>query len=163
MVNRVGYMHQEQGTDLVARAVAALGLAALAVIHVVDLPATLGPTPFVGAGYFVIIAAAVVTAGVMITRSHWLAWAAACGVAITAMGGYVLTRAVPGGFLGDHSDFGNWRCPLGLAALSVEAILVLLGALAAWHSRGRARRLAPQPVTNPGQPRIPEYSQRGSA
>jgi hypothetical protein len=31
-----------------------------------------------------------------------------------AMGGYVLTRALPGGFLGDHGDVGNWRCPLGI-------------------------------------------------
>jgi hypothetical protein len=145
---------------MVARAVAALVLAALAVIHVVDLPATLGPTPLVGAGYFAIIAAAVVTAGVMITRSHWLAWASACGVAISAMGGYVLTRAIPGGFLGDHADVGNWRCPLGLAALSVEAILILLVVLALWQTRGRARRLATQPSPRPAQPRIPEFSQR---
>ena len=34
-----------QGTEVIARAVGALALAALAVIHVVDLPATLGPTP----------------------------------------------------------------------------------------------------------------------
>jgi hypothetical protein len=114
----------------------------------------------VGAGYFAIIAAAVVTAAVMITRTHWLAWAAACGVAIMAMGGYVLTRAVPGGFLGDHTDVGNWRCPLGLAALSVEAILILLVVLAAWQSRGRARRVPPQPTSNSVRPRIPEFSQR---
>ena len=104
---------QAQGADVIARAVGALALAALAVIHVVDLPGTLGPTPLVGAGYFAIIAAAVVTGGVMITRSHWLAWAAAGGVATAAMGGYVLTRAVPGGFLGDHADVGNWRLPAG--------------------------------------------------
>jgi len=65
---------------VVARAVGALALAALAVIHVVDLPGTLGPTPLVGAGYLAIIAAAVVTGGVMITRTHWLAWAAAAAV-----------------------------------------------------------------------------------
>ena len=39
---------EAQGADVVARAVGALALAALAVIHVVDLPATLGPTPLVG-------------------------------------------------------------------------------------------------------------------
>jgi hypothetical protein len=157
MFARVGPTHQAQGTDVVARAVGALALAALAVIHVVDLPATLGPTPLVGAGYFAIIAAAVMTAAVMITRSHWLAWAAACGVAIMAMGGYVLTRAVPGGFLGDHADVGNWRCPLGLAALSVEAMLIMLVALAAWQSRGRARRVAPQLLPEPGRPRVAEF------
>src|SRR5580693_10217204 len=109
MFARLGPAQPAQGADVIARAVGALALAALAVIHVVDLPGTLGPTPLVGAGYFAIIAAAVVTGGVMITRSHWLAWAAAGGVAALAMGGYVLTRAVPGGFLGDHSDVGNWN------------------------------------------------------
>jgi hypothetical protein len=151
---------QPQDTDIIVRAVAALALAALAVIHVVDLPGTLGPTPLVGAGYFAIIAAAVVTGGALIARSHWLAWAATAGVATLAMGGYVLTRAVPGGFLGDHADIGNWRCPLGIAALSVEAILILLAGLAAWQSRGRARRLAPQSLSKQALPRIPEFSQR---
>src|SRR5580693_9638157 len=89
-----------QGADVVARAVGALALAALAVIHVVDLPGTLGPTPLVGFGYFGIIAAAVVTGAAMIARSHWLAWAAAAAVACSAMGGCVLTRALDGGFLG---------------------------------------------------------------
>ena len=81
-------------TDVIARA---LALAALAVIHVVDLPGTLGPTPLVGFGYFGIIAAAVVTGAAMIARSHWLAWAVAAAVAFSAMGGYVLTRALGGG------------------------------------------------------------------
>lgn len=160
MANHLGPVHRAQNTDIVARAVAALVLAALAVIHVVDLPATLGPTPLVGAGYFAIIAAAVVTAGVLITRWHWLAWVAVGGVAVMAMGGYVLTRAVPGGFLGDHTDVGNWRCPLGIAALSVEAILILLVALAAWQSRGRARRIPPQPLRRRAEQRVPEFSQR---
>jgi hypothetical protein len=53
--------------------------------------------------------------------SHRLVWAAAGGLAAAAMGGYVLTRTV-GGFLGDHGDVGNWRCPLGLAALRAVTI-----------------------------------------
>ena len=108
-------------TDVIARTVGALALAALAVIHVVDLPGTLGPTPLVGFGYFGIIAAAVVTGAAMIARSHWLAWAVAAAVAFSAMGGYVLTRALGGGFLGDHGDVGNWRCPLGIAAPTAGA------------------------------------------
>src|SRR6201989_3590605 len=126
MFARLGQPQPAQGADVGARAVGAMALASLAVIHVFDLPATLGPTPLVGIGYFGIIAAAVLAGGVMITRSHWLAWAGAGAVAVSAMGGYVLTRALPGGFLGDHGDFGNWRCPLGIAALSVESVIVLL-------------------------------------
>jgi hypothetical protein len=162
MFARLGPVQPAQGADLIARAVGALALAALAVIHVVDLPDTLGPTPLVGAGYLAIIAAAVVTGAVMITRSHWLAWAAAGGVAASAMGGYVLTRGLPGGFLGDHADVGNWRCPLGIAALSVEAILILLVVLTAWQARVQARRMGPLPRLEPARPRTPEPSQRHS-
>ncbi|HTA01402.1 MAG TPA: hypothetical protein VK802_13535 [Streptosporangiaceae bacterium] len=160
MFARLGPARPAQGADVTARAVGALALAALAVIHVVDLPGTLGPTPLVGAGYLAIIAAAVVTGGVMITRSHWLAWAAAGGVAFSAMGGYVLTRAVPGGFLGDHADVGNWGCQLGIAALSVEAILILLVVLAAVQVRAQARRAEQLAVREQTRPRAPAFSQR---
>jgi hypothetical protein len=157
MFDRMTQSPPAQGADVIARAVGALALAALAVIHVVDLPATLGPTPLVGAGYLGIIAAAFLTGGVMMTRSHWLVWAAAGAVAASAMAGYVLTRALPGGFLGDHADVGNWRCPLGLAALSVETLLILLVVLAAWSARTRPASLAAGP--RPAARRAPEYSQ----
>jgi len=144
-----------QAADVIARAVGAVALATLAMIHVVDLPGTLGPLPLVGAGYLGIIAAAVVVGGIMIARSHRLVWAAAGGLAAAAMGGYVLTRTI-GGFLGDHGDVGNWRCPLGLAALSVETVLILL---AAWQARSRTTRIAlPLP---PAAHRTPEYSRLG--
>ena len=142
-------------TDVIARTVGALALAALAVIHVVDLPGTLGPTPLVGFGYFGIIAAAVVTGAAMIARSHWLAWAVAAAVAFSAMGGYVLTRALGGGFLGDHGDVGNWRCPLGIAALSVETLIIVLAAgWGAWQLRARATR----PPARRAVRRLPEFS-----
>src|SRR5258708_39893373 len=131
MFDRRTHPPPAQGADVIARGVPARPLAALAVIHVVDLPATLGPTPLVGAGYLGIIAAAVLTGGVMITRSHWLVWAAAGGLAVSAMGGYVLTRAPPGGFLRDPGDARNWRPPTGTAALSAETPLILLLLLAA--------------------------------
>ena len=145
-----------QNTDMIMRAAAVQALAALAVIHVLDLPGTLGPEPLVGIGYFAIIAAAVMAGAAMIARSHWLAWAAAGGLGAAAMAGYVLTRALPGGFLDDHGDVGNWRCPLGIAALSVEALIILLAAGWAWHARVRT---ANWPAKTPSaQSRAPEYS-----
>jgi hypothetical protein len=159
MFARISQSPPAQGADVIMRAVGAVALAALAMIHVIDLPATLGPTPLVGIGYFGIIAAAVGVGGVMVTRSHWLVWAAAGAVAVSAMGGYVLTRALPGGFLGDHADVGNWRCQLGIAALSVETLLILLVVLAAWQARVRAASLVAQP--RPAARRAPEYSHPG--
>ena len=160
MFDRIARWQPDRGAAVAVRTVGTLALIALAVIHVVDLPATLGPTPLVGIGYLGIIAAAVLIGGVLLVWSNRLAWAAAAGVAVSAMGGYILTRALPGGFLGDHGDVGNWRCPLGIAALSVESViilLVLLVALGAWQARIHAASVAAahRPVTR----RVPEYSQ----
>src|SRR5215467_548515 len=117
MFDDLGQARPAPDTDMIMRAVVVPALAALAVIHVVDLPGTLGPDRLVGIGYLGIIAAAILAGGTMIARPHWLAWAAAGAVAASAMIGYVLTRALRGGFLGDHGDVGNWHCPLGMAAL----------------------------------------------
>jgi len=160
MFDRIAQWQPDQGAAVAARAVGALALAGLAVIHVVDLPGTLGPTPLVGLGYLGIIAAAIVIAGVLIDRPHWLAWGAAAAVAGSAMGGYILTRALPGGFLGDHHDVGNWHCPLGIAALSVESVILLLVLLAAaggWQARLHAASVAA--ARRPAARRVPEYSQ----
>src|SRR3984885_4287513 len=157
MFDRIAQWQPDQGAAAAARSVSALALAALAVIHVVDLPGTLGPTPLVGIGYFGIIAAAVGVGAAMIARSHWLVWGAAGVVAVMAMGGYVLTRALPGGFLGDHGDVGNWRCPLGITALSVETLIILLVLLAVWLNRVSAasRAAGSRPAITR---RAPEYS-----
>ena len=162
MLARIAQWQPDQGAASTARAVGTLALAALAIIHVVDLPGTLGPTPLVGIGYLGIIAAAILIGGVLIARPHWLAWGAAAAVAAAAMIGYVLTRALPGGFLGDHGDVGNWRCPLGIAALSVESViilLVLLIVLGAWQARIHAASMAGQ--NRPATRRVPEYSRPG--
>jgi hypothetical protein len=162
MLAPIAQWQPDEGAAATARAVGALALAALAIIHVVDLPGTLGPTPLVGIGYLGIIAAAILIGGVLIARPHWLAWAAAAAVAASAMIGYVLTRALRGGFLGDHGDVGNWHCPLGIAALSVESVvilLVLLVVLGAWQARIHATSLTGQ--NRPAARRAPEYSQPG--
>ena len=81
MFARLAQSRPAPGADVVARAVGALALAALAVIHVVDLPGTPGPTPLVGFGYFGIIVGAVLAAGMLIAWPRWLAWAAGGAVA----------------------------------------------------------------------------------
>jgi hypothetical protein len=70
MFARIAQWQPDQGAAVAARAVGALALSALAVIHVVDLPGTLGPTPLVGIGYLGIIAAAILIGGVLIARTH---------------------------------------------------------------------------------------------
>jgi hypothetical protein len=51
------------------------------------------------------------------------------------------------------------RCPLGIAALSVETLIILLVVLAAWQARSRAANLAAAP--RPAERRAPEYSHSG--
>src|SRR5260221_1879750 len=108
MPDRLAASPRAQATDVIARAVGAVALATLAMIHMVDLPGTLGPLPLVGAGYLGIIATAVAVGGMMIARSHWLVGAAAGSLAAPAMGGYRLNPTVSG-LLGDHRDGRN--CP----------------------------------------------------
>jgi hypothetical protein len=156
MLDRLGRSQPAPDTDMIMRAAAVQALAALAVIHVLDLPGTLGPEPLVGIGYFGIIAVAIMAAGALMARSHWLAWAVAGGLGVAAMAGYVLTRALPGGFLDDHGDVGNWHCPLGIAALSVEALIILLAAGWAWYAR--ARRTSGAAKTRSAESHAPEYS-----
>ena len=50
MFDRIAQWQPDQGAAAAARAVAALALAGLAVIHVVDLPGTLGPTRWSASG-----------------------------------------------------------------------------------------------------------------
>src|SRR5580692_10002480 len=51
MLARIAQWQPDQGAAVAARTVGALALIALAVIHVVDLPGTLGPDRLVGIGY----------------------------------------------------------------------------------------------------------------
>jgi hypothetical protein len=149
MLARLGPAQPAYGADVIARALGALALMALAVVHVVDLPDTLGPTPLVGSGYLGIIVASLAVSAALIVRSHWLVWAAAGAVAALAMGGYLLTRALPGGFLDDHGDVGNWHCLLGITALSVETLIILLVPLGARVGLQNVRIGADHPVGNP--------------
>jgi hypothetical protein len=134
------------GFELIARAVAVVSLTDLALVHVIDLPDTLDATPLIGAGYFVLIAAAVATSVLLMLRPNWIAWAATGLVAAGTMGAYILTRTVSG-FLGDHEDVGNWRCSLGLAALTLETVLIALAAVNLPRSSAPAPAAVPVPAT----------------
>lgn len=148
--------YRAQAVDLITRSVGVVALGALAMIHLIDLPDTLSPLPLVGSGYLAIIAAAVLVGAVMIARSHWLVWAAAGAVASSAMGGYVLTRSLSGGFLGDHGDVGNWNCPLGIASLTVETVLILVAAWRLWMYAAHTATPPEQPAAR-REPGLSEF------
>ncbi|MDX6207493.1 MAG: hypothetical protein QOF39_3550 [Frankiales bacterium] len=114
--------------DTVERAVGAVALGALALIHVEDLPDTITSSLLIGIEYLGLIVSAVLVAGVLLTRSGAKVWLAAAALAGSAMLAYTLSRTT--GIPGDSGDVGNWRCALGLAALTVEAMIILVAASA---------------------------------
>lgn len=119
--------------DVAARAVGAVALAALALIHVEDLPDTWTASRLVGAQYIALIAVSMlIAAALLIRRASPRLWLAAGVVAGSAMLAYVLSRTT--GIPGDHADIGNWRCALGLAALTVESMILTLAAWATLSS-----------------------------
>lgn len=102
---------------------------AVVVIHVKDqggFPGDKTPT-YVGVGYYLIEAAGILLAFVLITglgRHTVKVWLLTLGVAVGPLVGFVLSRG-PG--LPDYTDDrGNWTEPIGVASLVVEGTLALL-------------------------------------
>ena len=111
--------------DGIARGVAAIGLAGVALIHLLDLPGQLSETPYMFFLYLALMVASVVLAGALIATSDGRAWAAATVLAALVIVGYVLSRTT--GLPHSSDDVGNWSEPLGMASLFVEGSLVALG------------------------------------
>jgi len=110
--------------DGVARAVAVVGLAGVALIHVLDLPGTFEETPYKGVLYVGLIAGCLAAAAVLVGRSDRRAWLAAAALPLGAIVAFVLSRTV--GLPNGADDIGNWTETLGLASLFVEGCVVAL-------------------------------------
>jgi hypothetical protein len=108
----------------VRRGVAAIGLAAVALIHVLDLPGKIEETPYLAVGYLTLIGVALLTAESLVRRDTVLGWLSALGLSAGTVAGFVATRTV--GLPGATDDIGNWLEPLGLASLFVEGAVILL-------------------------------------
>ncbi|HEU5265213.1 MAG TPA: hypothetical protein VFU35_00880, partial [Jatrophihabitans sp.] len=79
-------------TEPLCRVAAAVTLAAVAVIHVVDLPDTLDETPLIAYGYLALIAAALFAATLLLTTPSRWAWGLAGAIGAGAIIAYVLSR-----------------------------------------------------------------------
>ena len=132
--------------DGIARAVAIIGLAGFALIHLLDLPDTMSGTPYIGWMYIGLIVSAIGLAGALVRTSHTRIWAAAAGLVISVIVSYVLSRTT--GLPQSSDDIGNWGQPLGIAMLFVGGSLlaltgtVLLGRRAPRHVHVGSRRMA---------------------
>jgi hypothetical protein len=106
------------------RAVIAVGLLAIGLIHIMDLPGTMSQTPYLGVGYLVLIIGSVVAAVAALADQAppWRLLAVAVGVG--PLCAFILSRTV--GLPADTGDIGNWFEPLGLASMFVEGAVVLV-------------------------------------
>jgi hypothetical protein len=123
-------------SDGVARSVGAIGLAGIALIHLLDLPGQLSEAPYLFVLYLALMLASVALAGLLVFTGDRRAWAAATVLALLVIVGYVLSRT--SGLPQSTDDIGNWSEPLGMASLFVEGSLAALG-LAVLAARGGRR------------------------
>jgi hypothetical protein len=135
--------------DGVARAAAVVGLAGVALIHLLDAPNTFPVVPYIGWLYVALITGSMLTAGALIRSSNTRVWLATALLPLGAIASFTLTRTV--GLPGDTGDIGNWSEPLGMASLFVEGSLVALSAIVlrqridrAAHSLARQAPRQPQ-------------------
>lgn len=123
-----------------ARVLGGIGLAGIAVIHILDAPDAYASARYVFWLYVALVAVAVPMIGVLLHSRSPLVWAATAALAAGPLVGYLLSRSV--GLPGDTEEIGNWINPLGMASLFVEAALIGLSLtrlrlLSSRRSRGR--------------------------
>jgi hypothetical protein len=120
----VRYDPPSQPSDAAIRAVAAIGLMAVGIIHALEIRGQLSGAAWLTAGFCALAIAGPVCALWLLVRPGRLPWLGAGLICLSAASGYVLTRSVA--MPGDPGDVGNWLDPLGVTALIVEGIVVVL-------------------------------------
>jgi hypothetical protein len=117
--------------EIVTRSAAIVGLAGIALIHLLDSISKFHETPYMGWLYVGLMISCLAVAATLVRANAREAWLAAVALPAGAIAGFVLTRTT--GLPQATGDIGNWSEPLGLAALFVEGtvIAVSVHALAA--------------------------------
>ena len=111
-----------EASDIARRAVVAVGLVGIALVHILDLQSKMEEVPYLGFAYIGLIVASLVLAELTVRRGGRWVYAASAGLAAAVIAGYAINRTV--GMPGAMDDIGNWWEPLGLASLVVEATVV---------------------------------------
>ena len=110
---------------VVRRGIAAVGLASIALVHLLDVPDKFDELPYIGVLFVGLIITSLLLAEGMIRTDDLRVWLVAGVVSAATIVGYAISRT--SGLPGDEGDdIGNWTEPLGLASLLVEGIVVLL-------------------------------------
>jgi len=121
-------------SEAAARLLGVLGIAAIAVVHILDAADTYQSTRYIFWLYMAIIVGAIPIAGVLLHVASPRAWLGAAALASGPLVGYVLSRSI--GLPADSGDIGNWLDTLGMVSLFVEvSVLSLSLARLALHRR----------------------------
>lgn len=126
MVREVSGRRRPARADAAVRAVAAIGLIAVGIIHALEIRGQLSGAVWLAAGFGLLAASAPACALWLLARPGLLPWLGGGLICLSAGFGYVLTRSV--GLPGDPGDVGNWLEPLGVTSLITEAVVVILAA-----------------------------------
>ena len=137
-------LNEEIVRDAIVRSVAVVGLAGVALIHVLDAHDTFVATPYKGWLYVGLIVGSLTAAGALVRRSDPRAWAGAAALSVGAILAFVYSRTV--GMPASADDIGNWTEPLGLASLFVEAAVAAVALERLTALAPRAMRIAPEGI-----------------
>ncbi|MEP6954576.1 MAG: hypothetical protein ABI950_11005 [Solirubrobacteraceae bacterium] len=115
--------------DASARAITAVGLLGIGLIHLLDSIGKYSETRYLFWMYVALIAGSIVVAAAVVFTHARVALVAAAALAASALVGFVLSRTT--GMPNATGDIGNWKEPLGLASMFVEAAVVVIAGIAA--------------------------------
>ena len=109
---------------VIARASVVVGLAYIAVIHVLDAGGKWDETRYIFWLYVALIIGAVVAGALLLREESRRVWSLCAVVAASPLIGYVLDRTT--GLPQANKDIGNWGEPLGLLSIVVEACVLVV-------------------------------------
>ncbi|MCW3014462.1 MAG: hypothetical protein JWO02_1554 [Solirubrobacterales bacterium] len=115
--------------DAATRGTVAVGLAGIALIHVIDGVGKWSETRYLFWLFMGLIVSSLAVAGAVLFTGTRASLLAAAGLSASALVGYVLSRTT--GLPNATGDIGNWGEPIGLANVVIEAAVILVAAPAA--------------------------------
>ena len=125
--------------EVVARTVTALGLVGIALIHILELPGTLGDQAYIGALFIAAIVSSLLLTAILSRTDDSRAWIATGGFAALVLIAFLFSRTT--GLPGFTDYKGVWDDSSGLESMVVEGLVVLVSS-AVLATRSTA--LAPQ-------------------
>lgn len=101
---------------------AAVALAGVSIVHLLDGPGSLSDQFYVGALELALAAACAPLAVMLVVRPTRAIWATALGLNLAAVTAFILSRTV--GLPGSTDDIGNWGQMLGVVNMFAESALI---------------------------------------